>query len=90
MDSWNWKGEQPTLFTEDGRHSDCTSCHESDLKDEKNQWNTIHVKQKDALMLDLFQLAVLFVETLPCILPVLQQDRMMVFTCVCLTTNNNL
>lgn len=27
---------------------------------------------------------------LPCILPVLQQDRMMVFTGVCLTTDDNL
>lgn len=36
VDSWNWKGEQPTLFIEDGRHSDCTSCHESDLRGEVN------------------------------------------------------
>lgn len=32
VDSWNWKGEQPTLLTDDGRHSDWTSCHESDLE----------------------------------------------------------
>lgn len=39
MDSWNWKGEQPTLLTEEGRHSDCTSCHESDL-----MGKTVHIK----------------------------------------------
>lgn len=33
---------------------------------------------------------VLFLYFSPCILPVLQQDRMMVFAAVCLTTDNNL
>lgn len=40
MDSWNWKGEQPTLLTEEGRHSDWTSCHESDLSGENTSMTT--------------------------------------------------